>query len=117
MIKILFVCKGNVFRSVIAEYCLKKYLKENNLEDKYKIDSAGTIANPDKIHPKIISELSKLSIDVSKHKQKKVTEELAKSFDVVIAMAENHKTFLKQNYKINAPLFNFICYGKNESVL
>lgn len=40
--KILFVCLGNICRSPAAEGILKKMVKEQGLEDKITIDSAGT---------------------------------------------------------------------------
>lgn len=41
---ILFVCMGNICRSPGAEAIFNKKLKENFLEDRFKCDSAGTIA-------------------------------------------------------------------------
>ena len=50
MIKILFVCHGNICRSTMAEYVMKYLVNQNGLEDKFFIDSAGTsteeIGNP-----------------------------------------------------------------------
>ena len=43
-IKILFVCMGNICRSPTAEGVFAKLLKEQNLEDYFTIDSAGTHA-------------------------------------------------------------------------
>lgn len=44
MKKVLFVCLGNICRSPTAEGILLQLVKENNLEDKILIDSAGTAA-------------------------------------------------------------------------
>jgi protein-tyrosine phosphatase len=41
--KVLFVCLGNICRSPSAEAVLKKLIKEQILEDKIEVDSAGTI--------------------------------------------------------------------------
>lgn len=40
--KILFVCLGNICRSPAAEAIMKKYLTDENLQDKIFVDSAGT---------------------------------------------------------------------------
>jgi protein-tyrosine phosphatase len=40
--KILFVCLGNICRSPAAEGILKRMVKEQGLEDKISVDSAGT---------------------------------------------------------------------------
>ncbi|MDY2755352.1 MAG: low molecular weight phosphotyrosine protein phosphatase, partial [Candidatus Treponema excrementipullorum] len=42
MIKILFICHGNICRSTMAEYVMKYLVKEAGLEDAFFIDSAGT---------------------------------------------------------------------------
>ena len=50
MIKILFICHGNICRSTMAEYVMKYYVKEADLESEFYIDSAATsreeIGNP-----------------------------------------------------------------------
>ena len=42
MVKLLFVCLGNICRSPAAEGVMKKVVKDHNLSSKYFIDSAGT---------------------------------------------------------------------------
>ena len=42
MVKILFVCLGNICRSTMAEYVMKYLVKEQGLEKHFQIDSAGT---------------------------------------------------------------------------
>lgn len=53
MIKILFVCHGNICRSTMAEFLFRDMVKKEGLEDSVIIASAGTsteeIGNP--VHP------------------------------------------------------------------
>ena len=42
MIKVLFICHGNICRSTMAEYVMKDLVKKANLESSFYIDSAGT---------------------------------------------------------------------------
>ena len=42
MIKVLFVCHGNICRSTMAEFVFKDMVKKENLEDKFLILSAAT---------------------------------------------------------------------------
>ncbi|MCI6114914.1 MAG: low molecular weight phosphotyrosine protein phosphatase, partial [Spirochaetales bacterium] len=44
MIKILFVCHGNICRSTMAEFIFKSLVKEKGLEDSFEITSAGVSA-------------------------------------------------------------------------
>lgn len=42
MIKILFVCHGNICRSPMAEFIMKKMISESNLQDKVFVSSSAT---------------------------------------------------------------------------
>ncbi len=42
MIKVMFVCLGNICRSPMAEFILKDMVKKRNLEDKFLIVSSAT---------------------------------------------------------------------------
>ena len=42
MIKVLFVCLGNICRSPMAQFVLKKMVEERGLSELFEIDSAGT---------------------------------------------------------------------------
>ena len=42
MIKVLFVCLGNICRSPMAEYVFKDMVKKEGLENQFSISSAAT---------------------------------------------------------------------------
>ena len=42
MIKILFICHGNICRSPMAEFVMKKLVSDANLADHFQIASAAT---------------------------------------------------------------------------
>ena len=50
MIKVLFICHGNICRSTMAEYVMKDLTAKAGLSDSFHIDSAATsreeIGNP-----------------------------------------------------------------------
>ena len=50
MVKVLFVCHGNICRSPMAEFVMKDMVKKNGLEDDFEVASAATsreeIGNP-----------------------------------------------------------------------
>ena len=44
MIRILFICHGNICRSPMAEFIMKELVRKAGLEDRYEIASAATSA-------------------------------------------------------------------------
>ena len=113
---ILFVCTGNVFRSVSAEQCFKKYLVDNGIND-WNVGSAGTLAPEESIHPKVIETLRELGIDDFEHHQKKLTREMLQTHDAVVCMAENHLEFIRSEFGYkHALLFNDLVLGEQSSI-
>ena len=89
MIKVLFVCHGNICRSTMAEFVFKDMVKKENLSDKFLIQSAATsneeIGNH--IHRGTRKKLKEVGIP---YDEKKVAVKLKKSdydkFDYIIGM-------------------------------
>jgi len=93
MVKILFVCMGNICRSPTAEGVFRHKVVDAGLEDNIHIDSAGTIAYhvghpPD---PRAQKAALKRGIDLSTQRARRVTSADFEEFDFVIAMdSDNH---------------------------
>jgi protein-tyrosine phosphatase len=114
MPSILFVCTGNIFRSMTAEYALTAILDPRS---PIRVSSAGTAALPQAIHPDVRSYLVQRGVDPSRHQQRKVSAELLHTSDLVIAMSTDHQAFLFGTFKYHAPLFNEVCHGRSEPLL
>lgn len=110
---ILFVCTGNVFRSVAAEHGLKTLLGQPS---PYRIGSAGIDAKLQPVHEWVAHCLREKGADVSRHLPRLVTGELLKSHDLIVAMSHDHQDFLKREFGFEAPLFKQLCYGYDESI-
>ena len=67
MIKILFICHGNICRSPMAEFVLKDLVRKAGLEDQFLIASAATsteeIGNP--VHPGTVRRLAREGISTA----------------------------------------------------
>ncbi|MFJ5760620.1 hypothetical protein ACIQAA_16140 [Neobacillus sp. NPDC093182] len=114
---ILFVCTDNFTRSVIAEFCMKDYLKKTN-NARVIVASAGIRANSDisrysKIHFNIMGEMG---IDTSDFKRTQFDETCFEKFNMIIGMGELHRDYLKQQYNRDIFLFNELFNGKQTPV-
>jgi len=115
MINILFVCTGNVFRSMSAEYCLKDHIAKRGITD-ITVDSAGIAPQPQVILPSTLERLSFHGITVA-HQPKEITKEIVEKRDLIIAMNVNHQDYIYEMYGITAPLFNNVAFGEATGVL
>jgi protein-tyrosine phosphatase len=114
MPSILFVCTGNIFRSMTAEYALRAMLDPRS---PIRASSAGTMAIPQAMHPDVRAYIVQRGIDPSLHQQRKVSAELLRASDLVIAMSTDHQALLFDTFEYRAPLFNEICHGRSEPLL
>lgn len=103
MIKILFVCHGNICRSPMAEYLLKYKLEKLRLIDKFEVASAATsreeIDNP--IHYGTRKILNRFNIDYSSKRARQITKEDVFYYDYIIAMDHNNLSNLERMFGKN----------------
>jgi protein-tyrosine phosphatase len=110
---ILFVCTGNVFRSVAAEYALKT-LAEPPFP--YLVGSAGIEAKLQPVREWIVRGMREKGVDVSGHRPRRLTRELVDRADLVVAMSRDHRDFISSTFGVEAPLFKEVCYGLDQSI-
>ena len=88
MIKILFICHGNICRSPMAEYVMKDLVKKAGLADRFAIASAATsteeIGNP--VYPPARRKLQEHGISCAGHAARQLRREDYRSFDLLIGM-------------------------------
>ena len=113
---ILFVCTGNIFRSLAAEQGFKKYLLDNGIPG-WHVGSAGIHAVPQAVDPKTLETLCEVGITDIEHEQRKLTREMLEQYDVIVGMAQDHIDFMKSqfNYKYGI-LFNELAQHEATSV-
>lgn len=93
MIKVLFVCMGNICRSPTAEGVFRHMVEQIESGHRIAIDSAGThayhVGNP----PDTRSQDAALrrNIDLSSQRARRVSSDDFLEFDYVIAMDESNK--------------------------
>ena len=88
MIKILFVCHGNICRSPMAEFVLKDMVRKANLEWKFEIASAATsteeLGNP--VHRGTQAKLRQVGIPCEKRYARQMSRKDYEYYDLLIGM-------------------------------
>jgi len=92
MIKILFVCLGNICRSPMAEFIMKDLVKKNNLQDKIQIASAATCYDEigNDMYLQAQATLNNHNIPYTKHSARIITKEDYNNFDYIVAMEDSN---------------------------
>ena len=88
MMKILFVCLGNICRSPMAEFVMKALVKKAGLASEFHIESAATsreeIGNP--VYPPARRKLSEHGIACDGHAARQLTNQDYEKYDLLIGM-------------------------------
>ncbi|REE80071.1 protein-tyrosine phosphatase [Paenibacillus taihuensis] len=98
MINVLFVCLGNICRSPMAEAVFRHQLKEQHLEDRIAVDSAGTgdwhLGKPP--HEGTRKLLDEYGISYDGMRARQVLMQDYQSYDYIICMDSNNERDVKQ---------------------
>ena len=101
MIKILFVCHGNICRSTMAQSVFAYKIKGLGLENKFYIDSMATsreeIGNPP--HRGTVCKLNEVGIPVVPHGAKQISLSDYDNFDYIIGMDTENMRNLNRLFK------------------
>ena len=102
MIKVLFLCHGNICRSPMAEFIFKDMVAKQGLEDKFYISSSATsteeiwrgVGNP--VYPPAQAELAKHGISCKGKRAVQVTAEDYDNYDFLLCMDSNNMRNIKR---------------------
>ena len=90
VIKILFVCHGNICRSPMAEFVMKEMVKNSGLQERIYIESAATsteeLGNP--VYPPARRIMAQHGIDCKNKTARQITRADYDNFDYIVAMDE-----------------------------
>lgn len=94
MVKVLFVCLGNICRSPMAEFVMKDCVKKRGLESNFLIDSAATSAYNEKyqnsIYPEVKEILKENHIPFTDRVSRQMRKEDYEQYDYIIGMDEEN---------------------------
>ena len=100
MIKVLFVCHGNICRSPMAEFVMKDLVEKAGLASQFRIASAATsreeIGNP--VSPPAQRKLAEHGIGCAGHAARQITARDYQDYDLLIAMDSANLRNLRRFY-------------------
>lgn len=96
MIRVCFVCHGNICRSPMAEFILKDMVSKRNMEEQFYIESAATsteeiwngIGNP--VYPPAREELAKHGIRCDGKRAVQLKKSDYEKYDYILGMEERN---------------------------
>lgn len=98
MIKVMFVCLGNICRSPMAEFVLKDMVKKRGLENNFYIRSSATSSEEvgNDIHYGTRNKLTQEKIPFKKRSATKLRKEDYDEYDYIIGMEKSNIINIKR---------------------
>ena len=104
MIKVLFVCHGNICRSPMAEFVMKDLVKKAGLESQFEIASAAVsreeLGNP--VYPPARRELARHGISCDGHAAHQITRQELAYYDKIYYMDASNARYLRKLFGADA---------------
>jgi len=93
MQSILFVCTGNICRSPMAEYMLRRRLGKDS---GWRVSSAGIIAGAGMTASEVaVAAMQEVGIDLRPHRSRPLDQELVDGSELVMVMTASHRDQLR----------------------
>lgn len=98
---IIFVCHGNICRSVAAEYIFKLLMRKYQMEDRYEVYSRATSTEEigNDIYPPMKRALREHNVPFEEHHATRISRSDYEKADVIFYMDDNNLRYL--NYLLD----------------
>lgn len=96
-----------------AEHALRALLAP---DDELRVESAGTEAVLQDMHPVVRALLEERGYDLSAHRQRKLTPEIAAPADIIVCFGRVHQQFVQENLGLGSRLFREMTSGRVEEI-
>ena len=105
---VVFVCTGNIFRSLSAEFGMRAA----DTSGDYSFASAGTDTHlRRRLRSDVLDANTAHGINAAIHESRPLTQEIVDGADLLVAMDETHQKHIRDTFNRHAPLFLEISRG------
>ncbi len=117
MVKIMFVCLGNICRSPMAECVMSQMVRERGLSDSVVVASSATsyeeLGNP--IYPPARRKLMEKGIKVLEHRATVLDKKDIDKYDLIVAMEERNVRAIERIIGVSSKVYKLLdftdCHG------
>lgn len=96
--KMMFICTGNICRSAMAHWLMKKKVEEKNLQG-IEIYSSGIFAMPGDVSTEEATKvMEEYGVNLKKHRATLTRNSNIQEMDIILCMTNSHKQSLIQMY-------------------
>lgn len=115
MIKIMFVCYGNICRSPMAEFVMKDLVKKRGLLNKFIIESRSTSTEEigNDMYYLAKEKLKEKNIPFNKREAKQLTIDDYNNFDYIIGMEDFNVISIKRIVMDDRKLYKLLDFTEN----
>jgi len=103
--RILFVCHGNICRSVMGQYMLQDMVEKRGIADRFIIESAACrndeLGSP--IYPPARKKLQSVGVPIGTHRARKIRKDDASQWDLIVGMDDENMRDMKRLFGPNPP--------------
>lgn len=115
MIKICFVCQGNICRSTMAEYVMKDLVKKETKEKEFLIESRGVMAEVGSdIHPGTKKMLDIHNIPYDRHFATQLEKSDYDNFDYFIGMDNYNILTMKKLFNNEEKIYKLLYFNHSD---
>ncbi len=96
--KMMFICTGNICRSAMAHWLMKKKIEEKNIPN-VEIYSSGIFAMPGDVSTEeAIEVMEEYGVDLKQHRATLTRNSNIQEMEIILCMTNSHKQNLIQMY-------------------
>ena len=115
MIKVMYICTGNICRSAMADAMMKEEIENRGLKNKIEVYSCGTYAEDGAYASfNAIETMEYYEIDLRLHRATNIRNSKIEEMDIILCATKEHKKFVSQLYpQIASKVFTMKEYAKS----